>query len=343
MPEFARLRGWLQHRWYRPGPPSPLLRPLAWMYALAVRLRRSAYRRGWLASRHPGVPVIVIGNLVAGGTGKTPLVIWLANALRARGQCPGVALRGYGGHGGAARLVTPADTPAAVGDEAVLIARRTGVPVAVGADRVAAAAVLVRAGCTLVLCDDGLQHLALRPDLAVAVIDGMRGFGNGALLPAGPLREPAEALRRCNLVVINGEDVHGIAAGRAALRMQLLPEALRELRGSRQQPLEGLRGAAVHAVAGIGHPQRFFALLRSLGAQPVEHAFADHHRYRAAELEFGDSQRIVMTEKDAVKCTALATQAMWYLPVTASLPQADAARLVQAVLERLPGGENRHA
>jgi len=195
----------------------------------------------------------------------------------------------------------------------------------------------------LVLADDGLQHLALRRDLSIAVIDGARGFGNGALLPAGPLREPAAALQAADLVVIHGEDSQRIGQGHAALRMTLLPGPMRSMLTSEAEPLEALRGMAVHAVAGIGNPSRFFALLRTLGALPIEHAFADHHAFRAGDLAFGDALRIVMTEKDAVRCSALAAASMWYLPVTANLPPADAARLLAAVLAKLPRGGDGHA
>lgn len=342
MPDFPRLRGWLERRWYGDVPPL-LLRPFAALYAMIVWLRRTAYARGWSAARHPGVPVVVIGNLTVGGTGKTPLVIWLATRLRDAGQRPGVVLRGYGGRAGAARLVSALDDPAAVGDEAVLIARRAFVPVAVGADRVAAAKLLATQGCTVVLSDDGLQHLALRRDLAIAVIDGARGFGNGAMLPAGPLREPVAALASVDLVVIHGADRRGIGQGCETLQMTLQPGALCPLSGAQQEPIEALHGSALHAVAGIGHPRRFFDLLRSLGARPIEHAFADHHRYRTQDLAFGDALRIVMTEKDAVKCAALATARMWYLPVTAVLPPGDATRLLGAVLAKVLGGGDIHA
>jgi tetraacyldisaccharide 4'-kinase len=342
MPERAGLRAWLVRRWYGGAPPL-LLRPLSVLYGLAVRLRRAAYARGWLARRAAGVPVIVVGNLTAGGTGKTPLVIWLAEQLRAAGQRPGVVLRGYGGRVISPRLVAAGDQPEEVGDEAVLIARRTAVPVAIGADRAAAARLLARQGCTLVLADDGLQHLALRRDLAIAVVDGARGFGNGALLPAGPLREPAATLQAVDLVVMHGEDSRGIAQGRDALRMTLLPGPLRSLLANEEEPLASLRGETVHAVAGIGNPSRFFGLLRSLGALPIEHAFADHHAFRAVDLAFDDALRIVMTEKDAVRCSALAAARMWYLPVTASLSQADAARLLAAVLAKVAVGGNVHA
>jgi len=341
MPEFAGLRSWLVRRWYAGAPPLSL-QPLSWLYGMLVRIRRALYSSGWLARHHPGVPVVVVGNITAGGTGKTPLVLWLAERLRAAGQRPGVVLRGYGGAERGPRLVGAGDTPAQVGDEAVLIARRAGVPVAVGADRVAAARLLVAQGCTLVLADDGLQHLALQCDLAIAVVDGARGFGNGALLPAGPLREPAAMLGEIDLVVIHGADATGIAQGREALHMSLQPAPLRALLADREEALATLRDQPVHAVAGIGNPQRFFELLRSLGARPVEHAFADHHPWRAADLAFDDATRIVMTEKDAVRCGAFAAERMWYLPVNASLPPADAARLLRAVLAKV-AGEDGHA
>jgi tetraacyldisaccharide 4'-kinase len=341
MPDPAGVRGWLQRRWYGGAPPL-LLRPLSGLYGMLLRLRRACHARGWLRSRHPGLPVIVVGNLTVGGTGKTPLVIWLAGQLRAAGRRPGVMLRGYGGALRGPHLVGAGDTSAQVGDEAVLIARRSGVPVAIGADRFAAARLLARQGCTLVLSDDGLQHLALRRDLAIAVVDGARGFGNGALLPAGPLREPANMLDEADLVVIHGADATGIAQGREVLHMSLQPGPLRALQTEREEPLAALRDQPVHAVAGIGNPQRFFDLLRSLGARPMEHAFADHHAFRAADLAFGDATRIVMTEKDAVRCSALAAERMWYLPVDASLPPADAARLLRAVLAKV-AGEDGHA
>src|SRR5690606_34166878 len=178
------LRAWLEQGWYR-SRPRPLLQPLAWIYAAVVLLRRHAFSTGLLRARHPGVPVVIVGNLGVGGTGKTPLVLWLAAQLARRQRRPGIVLRGYGGSQRAARLVRVDDSAEQVGDEAVLLARRANCPVAVGVNRCEAAAVLVQAGCDMVIADDGLQHLALKRDLSVVVVDGGRGFGNGALLPAG--------------------------------------------------------------------------------------------------------------------------------------------------------------
>jgi len=334
MRDRRRLRAWLEQGWYG-SRPSPLLQPLAWIYAAVVLLRRHAFSAGLFRARHPGVPVVIVGNLGVGGTGKTPLVLWLAAQLSRRGLRPGIVLRGYGGSRRAARLVQADDSAEQVGDEAVLLARRAGCPVAVGADRFEAAAILVQAGCGIVIADDGLQHLALKRDLSVVVVDGARGFGNGALLPAGPLREPVSRLAEADLVVLHGADLHqAVPPALQPLHMQLLPTALRHLTDDREEPQQSLQGATVHAFAGIGHPQRFFATLRALGAAPVEHARPDHHRYSAGELRRGDGRRIVMTEKDAVKCRTLAApgEDIYYLQVAAQLPEPDAARLLDRVM-----------
>lgn len=334
MPRAYRMQRWIERRWYAGRPPL-LLRPCAALYGLLMRLRRRAYQRGWLASLHPGVPTVVIGNLTVGGTGKTPLAIWLASELRARGYRPGLVLRGHGGRQRSPRLVQGEDDAAQVGDEAVLLAQRTGCPVAVGVRRAAAARLLVEAGCDLVLADDGLQHLALRRDLEIIVIDGERGFGNGALLPAGPLREPADRIAEAALLVMHGEDRRRVLpAGSQGLSMRLAPLALRNVATGAEAPLSLLRGARVHALAGTGHPQRFFALLRELGAQPLEHPRPDHHRPRAGELDFGDDLAIVMTEKDAVKWRPLVQgrEHVYCLPVAVELAPADAAHLIERVL-----------
>jgi tetraacyldisaccharide 4'-kinase len=326
----------LQALWYRQSSPFWLLRLLSLPFALVVRLRRAAYAVGLLRARRLGKPVIVIGNLSVGGTGKTPLVIWLIEQLRAQGLRPAVVLRGYGGMGAAAgrvQRVTAQSDPAQVGDEAVLIQRRTGVPVAVGRDRVGAARLLVATGVDVVVADDGLQHLRLGRDYEIAVVDAARGMGNGHLLPAGPLREPCSRLASVGAVVINGV---GAASGlpkdvAATFQMRLIGEQLLPLSGQGEgMPLARLAGARVHALAGIGHPQRFFAQLRAAGLELIEHPFPDHHAYRAQELQFGDGLPLLMTEKDAVKCSRFAAPDRWYLPVAASLaPEQTAALLAR--------------
>jgi tetraacyldisaccharide 4'-kinase len=324
----------LEHRWYH-GPAPLLLRPLALAYGGVVGLRRRAFAAGLCRSVHAGVPTVVVGNLTAGGTGKTPLVLWLAMRLTERGLSPGIVMRGHGGSQRAPRLVSVDDDAAVVGDEPLLLARRTRCPVAVGVRRAEAAALLVHAGCNIVIADDGLQHLALARDLDVVVIDGERGFGNGALLPAGPLREPASRLASAGLVVLHGEDRRGVLpAGIAPLRMQLVPTALRRVDGDDEAPLDSLKGRTVHALAGIGNPGRFLAVFAALGATPVPVIRPDHHMWQVHELPAPDGRPIVMTEKDAVKCRRLAAgrDDVYYLQVEAVLPPADAAHLVCRVL-----------
>jgi tetraacyldisaccharide 4'-kinase len=332
----------LQGIWYRPSPPPWLLRALSWPFSLAAHARRAAYAHGLLRVHRIARPVIVVGNLSVGGTGKTPLVIWLVEQLRAAGLKPGVVLRGYGGDpsgANAVQVVHSDSDPARVGDEALLIEQRTAAPVAVGRDRVGAAQHLVRAGVDVIVADDGLQHLRLGRDYEIAVVDAARGLGNGHLLPAGPLREPISRLATVGTVVINGEgDARGLPAIAAAvLTMRLVGEELRSLSGEGEVlPLQRLRGRRVHAVAGIGNPGRFFAQLAAAGLDVILHPFPDHHRYRHADLEFGDGQPVLMTEKDAVKCRGFAAADRWYLPVAASFaPEQSAALLarIQLVLK----------
>ncbi|MEO6185002.1 MAG: tetraacyldisaccharide 4'-kinase [Steroidobacteraceae bacterium] len=330
MPDKGTLQGWLERSWFG-GRRVPWLKPLALLFAGITGLRRSLYRRGWLASHRSCVPVVVVGNISVGGTGKTPLVIWLAIRLREQGRRAGVVLRGYGGSTRGPVLVTASSDPREVGDEALLIARRTGCPVAVGARRSAAAALLESQGCDLLISDDGLQHLAMRRDLEIVVVDGVRGVGNGALLPQGPLREGTARLRSVDAVVINGPDATALAASlRNPLHMSLGEAVLRSLVTDQIEPLDGLRGAQVHAVAATGNPARFFAQLRGLGCRPIEHPFPDHYQFQPGELAFGD-EPVVMTEKDAVKCRPFATGRMLYLQVSAVLPDDGSARLMGMV------------
>ncbi|MCL7714096.1 tetraacyldisaccharide 4'-kinase [Stenotrophomonas mori] len=315
--------------WWYDGAPVPLgARLLAPLYAAVARLRRGLYRRGWLRRRQVPVPVIVVGNITAGGTGKTPLTIELVQRLRAAGWKPGVASRGYGrDDAGTARWVTADLAPGLGGDEPLLIAWKTGVPVRVDRDRVAAARALLQAGCDVVVCDDGLQHYRLARDIEIEVVDAQRRYGNGRPIPAGPLREPVARARDCDFRVVNlgqagdaGEA--SVAAGFGEWTMRLCIDSARPLRGRRERPLQAFAGQRVHAVAGIAHPQRFFQMLRDHGIGVVPHAFADHHRFQASDLAFGSELPVLMTEKDAVKCKAFATDWHYAVPLQAELPAA---------------------
>ncbi|WP_240098904.1 tetraacyldisaccharide 4'-kinase [Thermomonas flagellata] len=310
--------------WYGEAPVPRWARLLAPLYGALVALRRAAYRRGWRRVRHPGVPVLVVGNLVAGGSGKTPLVAAIAAHLRDAGWRPGIASRGHGRREpGIARWVTPEADPALVGDEPLLLARRTGMPVRVDRDRAAAAAALAAAGCDIVLCDDGLQHYRLARDLEIEVVDARRRYGNGRLLPAGPLREPLERAADCTLRVVNvgTEPLPAIPAGAGQeWPMELVLGDALPLAGGRALPLAAFAGRRVHAVAGIGDPERFFAALRALGILVVPHAFPDHHAYRREDFAFASALPVLMTEKDAVKCAPLAAADWYAVPVEARLP-----------------------
>ena len=302
-------------------PPWPA-RLLAGAYAATVAARAALYRRDLLRSTHPGRPVLVVGNLIAGGSGKTPLTIAIVERLLAEGFKPGVASRGYGREqSSAARWVEAGTDTVLGGDEPVLIARRTGVPVRVDRDRVAAARALIDAGCDIVVCDDGLQHYRLARDLEIEVIDGRRRYGNRRPLPAGPMREPPSRGERCDFRVVNLGD-EDAEAGFGEWPMRLSAQDAVPLRGHRVVPLSAFAGQRVHAVAGIGDPERFFAMLRGLDVAVVPHGFPDHHRYRAGDLSFASELPVLMTEKDAVKCATLATEYCYSVPIRAQLPEA---------------------
>jgi tetraacyldisaccharide 4'-kinase len=309
--------------WYGEGSPPLHARALAALYGRVTSLRATLYRKGLLRRMRAGVPVLVVGNLTAGGSGKTPLAMALVERLRAAGWTPGVASRGHGRREGETPRWVEVDTdPALGGDEPVLIARDTGAKVRVDRDRAAAALALVAAGCDVVVCDDGLQHTRLARDLEIEVIDGRRRYGNGRLLPAGPLREPVERGAACDFRVLNVGSDPDLAAGFGEWPMWLAPGDAVPLRGGRAQPLSGFAGQRVHAVAGIGDPERFFAMLRGLGIAVVPHAFGDHHDYVEDDLRFGSDLPVLMTAKDAVKCAALATDRYYAVPVRAQLPEA---------------------
>jgi tetraacyldisaccharide 4'-kinase len=321
----------LESAWYGNGLAPWWASPLSNIYGAVIRLRGWLYQSGVRRSVVLPAPVIVIGNLSVGGTGKTPLTIAVVEALRDRGYRPGVVSRGYGGSQREPLLLGDAPDPAQVGDEPCLI-RVSGVPVAVGRDRPAAARLLLDAGCNVVIADDGLQHYRLARDVEICVIDGVRRFGNGRLLPSGPLREPMRRLQRVDLRVCNG----GIAAD-GEYPMQLRGGDIVSLSDGRRQSLAAFAGQCVHAVAAIGNPRRFFDSLREVGIDVIDHAFADHHQFVPADLDFADGLPVLMTDKDAVKCQRFAKADWWRVPVRADLPKTFYAALVERIVRLRPG------
>jgi len=314
--------------WYRLSPVSILLYPVSLAFRFLVFLRRLLYRVGVLPQHRLRVPVIVVGNLTVGGTGKTPLILSLAEFLRQRGLRPGIVSRGYGSARSEPRPVRAEDDAGDAGDEPLLLATRSGCPVWVGASRVAAARALLTAhgDCNVILCDDGLQHYGLRRDFEIAVEDE-RGHGNELLLPAGPLREPAG--RRVDATVVNGPE-----ARPGSYRMRLRPSGFFRVGGDAAPVSRSeLSGKRLHAVAGIGNPDRFFAQLSGMGLAFVVHPFPDHHRFEPADLDFPDCDLVLMTEKDAVKCRHLGRRDLVAARVDAELDPA----LTELILKRIHG------
>lgn len=318
---------WIERQWRRFGPWQIVLLPVAGMFGLLAGVRRLFYRIGIFRVQRLPAPVIVVGNIAVGGAGKTPLVLWLAHFLKEHGYRPGIVSRGYGGAVLVPQAVTPGGDPAVLGDEPLLLARRSLCPVWIGRDRPAAGRALLAAhpGCDVVLSDDGLQHYALARDVEIAVVDGARGFGNGLLLPAGPLRERRARLATVDAVVVNGPgEIPGI-------RMNLGGELFRNLSADKHCTALDFAGRKIHAIAGIGNPQRFFAALRDKGLDCEEHAFPDHHPYTPDDLAFAGDETVLMTEKDAVKCAAFAKPNWWMLPVDAQVDE----KLGALILEKL--------
>jgi tetraacyldisaccharide 4'-kinase len=321
--------------WYGDSPWRWPLWPLAAVYRALVRARRECYRRGWLEAIELPVPVIVVGNLSVGGTGKTPFIIWLADHLLRRGLRVGIVTRGYRGRAQHwPRSVAPDSDPREVGDEPVLLARRTRCAVAAGPDRVAAARhLLAAAPVDVLLSDDGLQHYRLARQIEIAVVDGARGMGNGLCLPAGPLREPVERLREVDAIVVNGGSWGhaGVFRARAAIT------SVYRVRDGAPGTLESFAKQTVHAVAGIGNPQRFFDLLEDAGLEVDAHPLADHAELTAESLRFDDGAPVLMTEKDAVKCETFAPDSAWCVTVDLAFDADPAARLLRVVTASLGG------
>ncbi len=317
------LQGWLPALWYGRSPLAWLLLPVAGLFRVAVGIRRRAYRAGWLRVHRLSVPVIVVGNITVGGTGKTPVTAWLVEFCRAAGYHPGIVSRGYGGRPAREpRLVSPTDQADDIGDEPLLLCRLTGAPVCVHADRVAAGRRLVAAGVDLVIADDGLQHYRLHRDMEIAVLDGQRQLGNGFMLPAGPLREPAGRLDDVDLVLVNAGPAR---PGQFVLQSRI--GRLRALDGSTTCTLHALRGQRVRAVAGIGNPGRFYAQLEAAGIEVLPVPVPDHGRVDLELLSGESSVPIVMTEKDAVKYAPVAGCPVWVATLEIGVPPEVGARV----------------
>jgi len=322
----------LQHHWYRISPLHVLLYPISLIFRTLVALRRFLYRSGVFASPTFHIPIVIVGNISVGGTGKTPLTLWLAQQLIAEGWHPGIISRGYRKTettSALPRRVNTEDSSDEVGDEPLLMAQRKLCPVWIGRERpaVASALLLAHPECDILLSDDGLQHYRLHRDAEIVVIDGVRRFGNGCLLPAGPLREPVSRLKEVDAIVVNGGH-----AQTNEFSMSLQGRRFYNLLNSELVvTATELSGKRLHAIAGIGYPQRFFDHLHQLGLQCTTHAFSDHHAFTAADLDLNEADAILMTEKDAVKCAAFATEKHWVLRVDAQVDPSLAQLIIKKV------------
>ncbi len=336
------LEAALQRLWYERSLPATLcaviLLPMSWIFVFISAARRGLFRVGVFNSERVSKPVIVVGNISVGGTGKTPLVIWLTQALRERGFVPGVITRGYGGSSKSWPCdVAPDSDAVIVGDEAVLLSERTGAIVVAGPNRVRAAQRAIERGATVIISDDGLQHYRLARDFEIVVVDAARRFGNGFRLPAGPLRESPRRLATVDAVVSNLRDEQSYAAGDFGHRLEIFMHTrlsdARALVSDEHRSLQAFASQRVHAIAGIGNPQAFFQALRAQGLQLDARALNDHASLSAADLSFQDDAPIVMTEKDAVKCHAFADARCWAVALEVELN--DGAALLNAFCRKL--------
>lgn len=323
---------WLINSWYQLQPVRWLLWPLSIVYQAVLYLRKWLYQFGILKQNYLSVPVIIVGNITVGGTGKTPFVIWLATQLKQAGYRPGIISRGYGGKAEHyPQNVMPDSDPSVVGDEPIIISRHTLCPMVVAPDRFAAGKMLLQDyDCNIIIADDGLQHYALGRDIEIVIVDGQRQFGNQLCLPAGPLREPMSRLQNVDFIVEN----HGKDS--AQYNMYLYQQhAINVVDPTKRRALSSFieRGQTVHAIAGIGHPQRFFDQLSTQGLQVISHPFDDHHPFQTKDLIFNDDMPILMTEKDAVKCQGFANSDTWYIPIEATI----SGKLDQHILQKLAG------
>ncbi len=306
----------LNEVWYKDHFVGTWLMPFSFIFMDVIKFRHWMYKKGYKPVEKLPVPVIIVGNITVGGTGKTPLVIYLAQQLKQQGFKPGVISRGYGGQSENWPLRVTAESDALlVGDEAVLIAQQAGCPVAVGPVRAdAARLILENEACDVIISDDGLQHYALHRDIEIVVIDGERRFGNNFCLPSGPLREPQERIQEVDFVICNGGE-----SCENEILMQLEGAYAINMKTQQRKPLVEFKGLRCSAMAGIGNPPRFFALLKQYGLNCRTTSFPDHYAYSANDIRYKDAQAILMTEKDAVKCRDFASEQHWFVPVQAKL------------------------
>jgi tetraacyldisaccharide 4'-kinase len=332
----------VQNIWYGESSLYWILLPLTWIYTAVVVCRKYLYTVGIISAQTMPVPVIIVGNITVGGTGKTPLAIWLVTQLKGKGFKPGIISRGYRGKVGSIPVKASADSdPNIVGDEAVLMAKRGDCPVVVHPDRVAAARAIIELGVDVIVADDGLQHFRLARDFEIVVIDGTRGFGNGHLLPAGPLREPTSRLHTVDEVLVQqyGDDYAKFlrrAADWHPSKFDLQASSISSLDESKVMEIGMFAGQTVHAVAGIGNPERFFRLLESHDIEVIRHPLPDHADIVQSDLEFDDDLAVIMTEKDAVKCLSLLdTINCWYVPVNIHFRDSAGEALLKSLLKKI--------
>ncbi|MCF6204182.1 MAG: tetraacyldisaccharide 4'-kinase [Methylococcaceae bacterium] len=328
------LSRWLQDSWYKEMYISSALTPLSMLYDDVMRFRHFLYEKGIYKKTKLSVPVIIVGNITVGGTGKTPLTLWLARFLIVEGFKPGIISRGYGGNSETWPIwVDSQSKPEIVGDEAVLMARRADCPMVVGPERVKSAQMLLdKSDCDVIISDDGLQHYALERDIEIAVIDGERRFGNGYTLPCGPLREPISRLQNVDLIIVNG-----VAEEENEFSMAIEGDVVVNLVTKEEKLLNQFRKSSCHALAGIGNPNRFFDMLEQEGISIESHSFQDHHQFTEEDISFNDDKLVLMTEKDAVKCTNFATEKHWYLPIKAKPQQQFIDKLLTLIKEKIRG------
>lgn len=334
---------WLERTWYGDSPVYWLLLPLTGLFSILSSMRRFFYRVGLLTTQRVDVPVVVVGNIAVGGTGKTPITIWLVKELLQRGLKPAIISRGYRGNVGPFPWEATEDSDAAVvGDEAVMLARQCECPVIVHPDRVAAARMAIEQGADILVADDGLQHYRLHRDVEIAVVDGVRRFGNGTLLPAGPLREAVSRLETADIVMVHQETE--VAADAWVMQRETDPQpfnfhlevaAVARLDNTEGRELSDFAGKTVHAVAGIGRPERFFRMLEANGITVYRHPLPDHADIAPDDIHFDDELDVLMTEKDAVKCQGLDTAKCWYVSVAVDFDDGIADTIANIVFQRI--------